>query len=496
MLQRIAFVLPTGPTSRALRKELTERGSLISQLSPGSDIGQLGQGQFDVVLLAASMIPQPAGSTVRMLRGLAEQPEVIVLDEAPDSHRQAEFLHHGCTAVLDLALPPTLLAEAIQGVLDRRQEERRFVAANEGDMAEPRLDDFVSSSQTMQRLLRTAYRVASTDSSLVVLGETGVGKERLARAIHAESTRRMHPFVAVNCAAIPDALLESELFGHTRGAFTGAMQARRGAFEQAHLGTLFLDEIGELPTKLQGKLLRALQEKEFLKLGGERSIRVDVRIVAATNRDLNTEMSSGTFRRDLYYRLGVVVLEIPPLRQRSDDVPSLVDSYVTHLAPRIGVETRRVSAAALAALRSYSWPGNVRELANVIERALILCDDEVIGLEHLPEEVAGASLRSLHAPPSPVSLGEAEKAEEAERREWGRLPWAQARAQLLERHEPLYLREVLTRAHGRIKDAAALAGLTPRALHYKMKRYALHKEDFQLDRRERTADHGQDADAG
>jgi DNA-binding NtrC family response regulator len=475
MLHRVASVLPAGPLSRALRRELTERGSLVSQLAPGSDIGRLRQGQFDVVLLAARMVPQPLSNTVRMLRSLAEQPEVIVLDKAPDSHLHAELLHLGCSAALDIELPPALLAEAIQGVLDRREEERRFVTASESSIAEPRLDDFVSTSQVMQAMLRTAYRVASADSSLVVLGETGVGKERLARAIHAESPRRFHPFVAVNCAAIPENLLESELFGHTRGAFTGAIQARRGAFEQAHLGTLFLDEIGELPTNLQGKLLRAIQEKEFLKLGGERPIRVDVRIVAATNRDLQEEMAQGTFRRDLYYRLGVVVLELPPLRQRRDDIPALVENYAAYLAPRIGVEPRLVTPAAMEACRNYPWPGNVRELANVIERALILGDDEWIDLDHLPDEIAHSATGQFQHSPSPQSIPRAEPVPE-----WEGQTWSQARSNLVEHYEPLYLQQILAHAHGRIKDAAALAGLTPRALHYKMKRHGLHKEQFQI----------------
>ncbi len=475
MLHRVASVLPAGPLSRALRRELTERGSLVSQLAPGHDIGRLSQGQFDMVLLAASMVPQPLSRTVRMLRSLAEQPEVILLDKAPDNHLHAELLHLGCSAVLDLDLPPALLAEAIQGVLDRREEERRFVTASESSIAEPRLDDFVSTSQVMQAMLRTAYRVASADSSLIILGETGVGKERLARAIHAESTRRFHPFVAVNCAAIPENLLESELFGHTRGAFTGAAQARRGAFEQAHLGTLFLDEIGELPTNLQGKLLRAIQEKEFLKLGGERPIRVDVRIVAATNRDLQEEMVQGTFRRDLFYRLGVVVLELPPLRQRRDDISVLVENYAAYLAPRIGVEPRRVSPAAMEACRNYAWPGNVRELANVIERALILGDDEWIDLDQLPEEIAHSASGKF---------GHGNAAPDSQRNEpfpnWEGQTWVQARCKLLEHYEALYLQQVLAHAHGRIKDAATLAGLTPRALHYKMKHHGIRKEQFRL----------------
>lgn len=476
MLHRVAFVLPVGPLSRSLRKELTERGSLVSQLAPGHDIGRLGQGQFDLVLLAARMVPRPLPQTIRQLRALAEQPEVIVLDRAPDSHLHAELLHQGCSAVLDMELPPGLLAEAIQGVLDRREEERRFVTATESSIAEPRLDDFISTSQTMQDMLRTAYRVASADSSLFILGETGVGKERLARAIHAESARRHHPFVAVNCAAIPANLLESELFGHTRGAFTGAMQARRGAFEQAHLGTLFLDEIGELPTNLQGKLLRAIQEKEFLKLGGERPIHVDVRIVAATNRDLQEEMARDNFRRDLYYRIGVVVLDLPPLRQRRDDIPALVENYAAYLAPRIGVEPRRVSPPAIEACRNYSWPGNVRELANVIERALILGDGEWIDLDHLPEAIARARPEPdiPHGPETTTHRND-------EPAPWTVRTWAQTRQALIERHEPQYLRQVLEHAHGRIKDAAALAGLTPRALHAKMKRYGLRKEQFRLD---------------
>ena len=236
------------------------------------------------------------------------------------------------------------------------------------------LESLGTKSRAMQELVRMARRVAAADSTVFLLGETGSGKERLARAIHAASPRREAPFVAVNCAALPESLLESELFGHERGAFTGATRSRRGHFELAHGGTLFLDEIAEMAPPLQGKLLRTLQERRIQRLGSERSLAVDVRILTATSRDVAAEMERDAFRRDLYYRLAVVTLTVPPLRERLEDLPDLVENILETLGRRLGRVGVAVSGGAMAALAGYRWPGNVRELRNAIERAVLLGD--------------------------------------------------------------------------------------------------------------------------
>ena len=242
--------------------------------------------------------------------------------------------------------------------------------------------------------------VAPTVTTVLVTGETGTGKEVAARVLHLRSERRERPFVAVNCAALPESLVESELFGYERGAFTGAAASRPGYFEEAHGGTLFLDEVADLPLPLQPKLLRALQEHEVRRLGSTRSVRVDVRVVAACNADLARAVREGRFRADLYYRLRVIELHLPPLRERKEDLPGLCEHLIARYAPLAGSGLRRVSAAAAEAMDAYTWPGNVRELENVIERALVLGrlenGDEIV-LRHLPEEVRGTERTSAPA---------------------------------------------------------------------------------------------------
>jgi formate hydrogenlyase transcriptional activator len=225
--------------------------------------------------------------------------------------------------------------------------------------------------------------VAPTDSTVLILGETGTGKELMASAIHEASRRRRAVMVKVNCAALPPTLIESELFGHERGAFTGAMQQKKGRFELAHHGTIFLDEIGELPLEMQVKLLRVLQEQELERVGGTQTVKVDVRVVAATNQDLSAAVRDGKFRADLFYRLNIFPVQVPPLRQRLHDIPLLAAHFVRQFAERMGKPARRLAPDTLERLAHYQWPGNVRELANVLERAVILCDGAVIHDEHI-----------------------------------------------------------------------------------------------------------------
>jgi formate hydrogenlyase transcriptional activator len=242
-------------------------------------------------------------------------------------------------------------------------------------------EEVVGSSPAIRSVLADLSKVARTDSTVLILGETGTGKELIARAIHERSPRSSRAFIRVNCAAIPQALIASELFGHERGAFTGALQRRLGRFELAHGGTIFLDEIGELPAETQVALLRVLQEREFERVGGAKTVAVDVRVIAATNRDLPKAVAQGIFREDLFYRLNVIPLEVPPLRERTGDVRLLAEYFVSRYAEKTGKAIRHISKSSLALLESYRWPGNIRELQNVIERAVILCDGDTLSVE-------------------------------------------------------------------------------------------------------------------
>ncbi|HTD52278.1 MAG TPA: sigma-54 dependent transcriptional regulator, partial [Thermoanaerobaculia bacterium] len=233
----------------------------------------------------------------------------------------------------------------------------------------------------LQRVLEQVAKVAKTDSTVLILGETGTGKELIARAIHKRSRRSTRAFIRVNCAAIPQSLIASELFGHERGAFTGALQRRLGRFEAADGGTIFLDEIGELPAETQVALLRVLQEREIERVGSSHPIAVDVRVLAATNRDIEAAVEHGAFRQDLYYRLNVFPIRIPPLRERVDDIPVLVEYLVERYAKKAGKRIRNVQKQTLALFQAYDWPGNVRELQNVIERAVVLCDGETFSID-------------------------------------------------------------------------------------------------------------------
>ena len=308
----------------------------------------------------------------------------------------------------------------------------------------------VAESAPMKELVRKLRKVAETDATVLVVGESGTGKELVARALHELSPRSAQPFVPVNCGAIPAALMESELFGHARGAFTGATGVKRGLFEEADGGTLFLDEIGELLPELQVKLLRVLQDSVVRRVGDNRGVQVSVRIVAATLRDLAADVASGRFREDLFYRLNVVQLRVPPLRERPEDVPPLVDAFVVRYAQRFGVRPRRMSEAALERLQGAPWPGNVRELEHVVARALVLADGDEIAPEDLPAEATPPPAAPAAADPDDLSVKRRTAALEAE-----------------------LIRRALAKTAGNRARAAQLLDMSPRALQYKLKDYGL-----------------------
>jgi transcriptional regulator with GAF, ATPase, and Fis domain len=300
----------------------------------------------------------------------------------------------------------------------------------------------VGRSRAIQEVLRCAQLVATSKSTVLVTGETGTGKELVARAIHTRSAQHNHAFIKVNCAAIPDNLLESELFGYVRGAFTGAMTSKRGKFALADGGTIFLDEVGTLGTCLQPKILRVLQEKEFEPLGAERTERVDVRVVAATNRDLGKMVAEGRFLEDLYYRLNVIPLHIPPLRERTEDIPLLVEHFIRKHEKRAGKRIKGIDDAALQTLMRYSWPGNVRELENTLERATVLCAGPVIKTQDI------SLVGSVAVSPQTASLPSLTLREN--------IDWVERET----------VRRALGSTHGVKKFAADMLGISQRALSY------------------------------
>jgi DNA-binding NtrC family response regulator len=304
---------------------------------------------------------------------------------------------------------------------------------------------FIAASGAMQDVLELAARVAPLDTTVLIYGESGTGKEFIVRMIHDQSPRATGPFVSINCAALTETLLESELFGHVRGAFTGAVRDKAGLFEVASNGTLFLDEIGEVAATVQAKLLRALQEREIRRVGAERTIKVNARVVAATNRDLRAAVAAGTFREDLYFRLGAFVISVPPLRERRGDIPLLVHDFVRRAARRVNKEVQSVSAEAMTALMNYSWPGNVRELEHAIERAVIVARGDTIRPRELPPEI------TQKARPHESSNNSLD----------------------LQEQERVTIERALERFRGNRKDAAAALKISSATLWRKMKQYGL-----------------------
>ncbi len=469
MLTRMILVL----NNKALEKNLEEGVSLtnVQVECLGQDKNhwqKVVQSCGDVIVISESFIPQPAESGIAMLNNLPENPTTVVLQDIDSSEQQARLMAAGADVVLYSGISSKSLIEAIEATLDSRQQFLQIERFDHKGLTKPKISDFISNSEVMQIFMNEVQQVAPSDSLLLILGETGVGKEHLAKVIHSESPRASGPFIAVNTAALPEQLLESELFGYTRGAFTGATRSRRGAFEQAHGGTIFLDEIGEMPLHLQSKLLRVLQDYEIRPIGSEKATWVDVRVIAATNRDLEEEVAEGRFRKDLFYRLSVVTLKIPSLRDRREDIPSLARRFITAFRHKIGRDVSYISEPVMKALCSYDWPGNVRELMNVIERSMLLCKTEEISLRDLPTIFhTGGNLPKISITNEQDLLNS-----------WQGKSLPEVKEELVDQIEPIYLTMVLKEARGRINRAARIAGITARSLFNKMKKYGIKKEDF------------------
>ena len=470
MIARILLAIRSKNTRRQLKRFLASKYVLVD--SPKISVGILDRISIDtcdMLVIDRAQIDEPVEDSLSEFKSSVNTPGVVVIVDSDDVEDRARLLKAGCDAVLPSDLSAAELSGVLETVLDRHLELSRESLSAQRNIRDPRLRDFVSKSPIMDDFMDLVQRVVPSSTSLLMLGETGVGKERLARAIHRASERE-GAFVAVNLGALPETLLESELFGHEEGAFTGANRARRGCFELAHRGTLFLDEIGEMPTHFQVRLLRAIQEREVQRLGAEWPIKIDVRIMAATARDLDEMVREGHFRQDLLYRLGVVTLQVPPLRERRQDIPELIQSYIDHYSVEMGREVTGIAPEALTVLTAYHWPGNVRELINAIERATLLCTSKLITLVDLPQAVLAAKEPSFGIPDLSVFANPPPA--------WLSRPIRDIREEIVERFERAYLAAMLDQTGGRIDESARLAGLTPRALYGKMQRYGLKKEQF------------------
>ena len=342
-----------------------------------------------VVIADIKMEKMTGFDVLQQCRELLPQTAVILITAYASVEKAVEAMKMGAYDYVTKPFKIDELKLTVQRALDFQAAMRENVILKKELKNKYRFENIVGSSRSMQNIYHLINKVADTDSTILVQGESGTGKELVARALHFNSKRQHHPFVAVNCSALPENLLESELFGHKKGSFTGAFQDKMGLFEEAEQGTIFLDEINSMALSLQTKLLRVLQERTLRRVGDTKSVPVNVRVVAASNEPLAEKTRNGKFREDLYYRLAVIPLDMPPLRDRPEDIPLLVSHFLQKNAAQTGLEARRIEAESIDLLCAYAWPGNVRELENAIERACALCDDMLIRPSDLPPQVQG-----------------------------------------------------------------------------------------------------------
>ena len=414
----------------------------------------LREDSFDLVLTDQKMPELDGLALLDDVRARSSVP-VVLMTAFGSVSSAVSAMKRGAADYLTKPFERDELLLVLEKVLKQRRLEDEVRALRGALKDRYKLGNIIGSSAAMQQVFSLVERVAAADVPVLILGESGTGKELVARAIHEESPRADRPFVALNCAAVPETLLESEFFGHERGAFTGAVRTHLGHFEQADGGTLLLDEVGAMRTDLQAKLLRAIQEREIQRLGSTKPRKVDVRILAASCQDLEQAIREQTFREELYYRLSVVPISLPPLRERVEDIPLLIDHFLSTAAARFGREPGGISSEALDRLQRYPWPGNVRELENCIERMIVLSRGPRLTLEDLPEAIR-------KGPEASASVGNGFE-----------LPPQGVRLQELERH---LIQQALRRTRGSQAPAARLLGISYKTLQYRIRKYHLEPD--------------------
>ena len=437
---------------KRLEEHLSRKGyDVVGVGTVKEAMDEISRDRYDMFLTDCNIPGVDALRTSDEARKINPDMAIVIMTSFGTIETAVKAIRAGAYDYLAKPVDPDQLAVLIERISERRDLIRENTELKEMLIERYKFDEIVSTSHAMEEVLNMAGRVAASSATVLLRGESGTGKELIAKAIHFHSPRANGPLIKVNCAALPETLLESELFGHEKGAFTGATTRRIGRFEAADRGTLFLDEIGELTPGMQVKLLRVLQEREFERLGGNETIKVDVRVIAATNRDIEKAVKEGTFREDLYYRLNVVSIVIPPLRERKEDVPALLDFFIKKYNAENKKSITGISAETRDLLMRYGYPGNVRELENIIERAVVLSKKGIITTADLPIHVrTSASEEELSAEPLKGSLNET-----------------------LETIERSIIQEAL-KASGNVQTRAAeKLGISERVLRYKLKKYKL-----------------------
>jgi DNA-binding NtrC family response regulator len=429
----------------ALTNWLEEENYFAQAVEDGPQaIGAVREENWDIVLLDLRMPGMDGMEVLKQVKEIAPQTVVIMMTAYASIPGAVQAMQEGAYDYIVKPLDVDQLTLMLQRIVEHQQLITENILLRKRLTEQYEYEDIIGRSEAMQEVFEMIKAVTDTNATVLITGETGTGKELVARAIHSNSSQRYGPFVATSCGALPETLLESELFGYEKGAFTGADRTKKGRFELAHGGTLFLDEVGDISIKTQIKLLRVLQEKSFSRLGGTEPIKVDVRLVSATNRDLVAAIEDGSFRSDLYYRLNVVTIQLPPLRERKDDVPLLAAHFINKYNVEFNKKFDRVNRKAMDFLMDYHWPGNVRELENVIERAIVIAQGPEVKIDHLP-------FCNVEATPTED-------------------------LQSLQEVERLHIEKMLQRNDWNIAKTARLLNIDRSTLHKKIKKFDLERQ--------------------
>lgn len=430
---------------------LKSEGYNISVASNGEVALEIMKDDFFDLIISDMKMPKVGGmELLRNVKKISPDTVVVIITAFGTTESAVEAMKLGAFDYITKPFQMDDIRLVVKNALEK-QKLQKDVSILREQLKTPSLENIIGQGPAIKELFSLISKTAESNANVIITGESGTGKELVAKAIHGLSPRKDQHFVAINCAAIPEGLLESELFGYMKGAFTGAAANKQGLFEFANDGTLFLDEIGEMPLSLQAKLLRVIEDRTFRRVGGVSDVKVDVRIIAATNKDINALVEKGLFREDLYFRLNVLSVKIPPLRERRDDIPLLVE----HFLRKFTADKKKFSEEALEILKNYQWKGNIRELENIIERVVLLCENEIIGATHLPEEIRSSSTltKGIAVPRGGINF-----------------------EKLMEEMEKAYLLNALEQTNGVKTEAAKLLNLTFRSFRHKLKKYGIEKK--------------------
>ncbi|MCJ7578263.1 MAG: sigma-54 dependent transcriptional regulator [candidate division Zixibacteria bacterium] len=443
---RILIIEDDKRLREVLKKILDREGFDVEISGDGAGgITEIKQDFFDIALTDLKMPGIDGMEVLRVIKRISPQTYVVVMTAYGTIDSAVEAMKNGAFDYITKPFKTEEILIVIKKALEDRALRKKIEYLTQQVEQRYKFDNIIGKSKAMQDVFEMIKRVSKTDTTVLITGKTGTGKELVAKAIHFNSKRKEKPFVVVNSSAIPETLLESELFGYIKGAFTGALRDKRGLFQEAHQGTLFLDEIGEIPPSVQVKLLRAIEDQNITPVGGTKGEKVDIRLVAATNHELQEEVNKGSFRSDLYYRLRVMSIRLPELKERREDIPMLAKHFLKKYNSSLRKEVRTISKETLNLLLDYDWPGNVRELEHAIERAVLVCDSEDILPEHLPPEIQFPEERRIRrAGEEGISLETVEKE---------------------------YIKMILKKTGGHKSKAASILGMDRRTLYRKLKKY-------------------------